>query len=231
MSCETYGTLVSTSRLLDDSFSHGHSVWRRVPEETRLAPGLTSADVRAAHVTRVEKQKPYNQKLEWRFNVMRSVNTRRRAAFCGLIGLTVALAAARVQAVVVGNEANDSSKEIPAQQGQNTAQNAGENTSTQEAPHKDWIFDQGLYTNNPKTGKRVWQYKKNDKAYRDPNALFDSPMGSFPFAPDPYFDGYPYYGFYGGPWYGEWYGEPWYGGPWTAPVGDYPYYTQDPNGK
>jgi hypothetical protein len=43
----------------------------------------------------------------------------------------------------------------------------------------DWMFDNSTYTNDPKTGKRVDQYKKEKTPYRDPNAFFDSPMGSF----------------------------------------------------
>jgi hypothetical protein len=39
-----------------------------------------------------------------------------------------------------------------------------------------WIFDDSTYTNDPKTGKRVDQYKKEKTAYRDPNAFFDSPL-------------------------------------------------------
>jgi len=37
------------------------------------------------------------------------------------------------------------------------------------------------YTNDPKTGKRVDQYKKEKTPYRDPNALFDSSMDTFGF--------------------------------------------------
>jgi hypothetical protein len=80
--------------------------------------------------------------------------------------------------------------------------------ATPPAAHQDWIFDRGLYTNDPKTGKRTWQYRRKSRAYRDPNAWFDSPHESFPFAPDPYFDGYPYHGFY--PYYAPY----WYGGAW-----------------
>jgi hypothetical protein len=56
----------------------------------------------------------------------------------------------------------------------------------------DWMFDKSTYTNDPKTGKRVDQYKKEKTPYRDPNAWFDSPMGGFPF-----FDGF-FGGFYEG---------------------------------
>lgn len=45
----------------------------------------------------------------------------------------------------------------------------------------DWMFDDSTYTNDPKTGHRVDQYKKEKTPYRDPNAWFDSPMGGFPF--------------------------------------------------
>ncbi len=46
------------------------------------------------------------------------------------------------------------------------------------------IFDKSFYTNSPKTGQRVDQYKKEKTPYRDPNALFDSPHSSYPFYPD-----------------------------------------------
>jgi hypothetical protein len=39
-----------------------------------------------------------------------------------------------------------------------------------------WVFDNSTYTNDPKTGKRVDQYKKEKTPYRDPNAFFDSPL-------------------------------------------------------
>ena len=38
------------------------------------------------------------------------------------------------------------------------------------------MFDNSTYTNDPKTGKRVDQYKKEKTPYRDPNAFFDSPL-------------------------------------------------------
>ena len=40
----------------------------------------------------------------------------------------------------------------------------------------DWMFDDSTYANDPKTGHRVDQYKREKTPYRDPNALFDSPM-------------------------------------------------------
>lgn len=55
-----------------------------------------------------------------------------------------------------------------------------------QATPKSWIFDQGLYTNDSKTGERVWQYSTAEPAYRDPDALYDSPHGSYPFQPDVY---------------------------------------------
>jgi hypothetical protein len=63
----------------------------------------------------------------------------------------------------------------------------------QSAPSdaKDWAFDQGLYTNNPKTGQRVLQYQKGARAYRDPNSFFDSSHDDYPFTPSPYYS--PYY--------------------------------------
>ncbi len=53
----------------------------------------------------------------------------------------------------------------------------------------DWMFDNSTYTNDPKTGHRVDQYKKEKTPYRDPNALFDSPMDAFGFFGD-YFSGF-----------------------------------------
>ncbi|MEN6497375.1 MAG: hypothetical protein ABFD16_24020 [Thermoguttaceae bacterium] len=49
---------------------------------------------------------------------------------------------------------------------------------------KSWIFDQGEYSNSPKTGERVWQYSPTQPVYRDPNAVYDSPHGAYPFLPD-----------------------------------------------
>ena len=45
----------------------------------------------------------------------------------------------------------------------------------------NWMFDNSTYTNDPKTGKRVDQFKKEKTPYRDPNALFDSSMDTFGF--------------------------------------------------
>jgi hypothetical protein len=53
----------------------------------------------------------------------------------------------------------------------------------------DWMFDNSTYTNDPKTGRRVDQYKKEKTPYRDPNAFFDSPMGGFGMFGD-YFGGF-----------------------------------------
>ena len=41
------------------------------------------------------------------------------------------------------------------------------------------MFDNSTYTNDPKTGKRVDQFKHEKTPYRDPNAFFDSPMDTF----------------------------------------------------
>jgi hypothetical protein len=68
------------------------------------------------------------------------------------------------------------------------------------ADSSDWIFDEAPYTNSPKTGQRVWQYKTEKTPYRDPYSEFDSPGPGFPFEFDDYdsfFFGYPYY-------YGMW---------------------------
>jgi hypothetical protein len=53
----------------------------------------------------------------------------------------------------------------------------------------EWMFDNSAYTNDPKTGHRVDQYKKEKTPYRDPNALFDSPMDMFGFCGG-YFGGF-----------------------------------------
>jgi hypothetical protein len=50
----------------------------------------------------------------------------------------------------------------------------------------DWMFDKSTYTNDPKTGHRVDQYKHEKTPYRDPNAIFDSSMGS-PFFNDSFY--------------------------------------------
>lgn len=77
---------------------------------------------------------------------------------------------------------------------------------------KDWAFDQGLYTNDPKTGQRVLQYKKGARAYRDPNSFFDSSHDDYPFTPSPYYSPYylPYLHYVPYP-YGEAPYEPGYG--------------------
>lgn len=54
----------------------------------------------------------------------------------------------------------------------------------------DWMFDDSTYTNDPKTGQRVDQFKHEKTPYRDPNALFDSPMDTLG-----YYGGY-FSGFY-----------------------------------
>jgi hypothetical protein len=64
-------------------------------------------------------------------------------------------------------------------------------TQSTSADAKDWAFDQGLYTNSPKTGQRVLQYHKGARAYRDPNSFFDSSHDDYPFMPSPYYS--PYY--------------------------------------
>jgi len=55
-----------------------------------------------------------------------------------------------------------------------------------EGPANDWIFDNGPYTRNPKTGQPIWQYSHGKTPHHDPNAAFDSPHSPFPFAPDLY---------------------------------------------
>src|SRR3972149_8226515 len=69
-------------------------------------------------------------------------------------------------------------------------------SATDAEDSSDWIFDDAPYINKPKTGDRVDQFKKEKTPYRDPYAVFDSPMGAYPFEPDSYdsfFYGYPYY--------------------------------------
>jgi len=81
------------------------------------------------------------------------------------------------------------------------AQNAA--LSASQRAGKSWIFDSASYTNNPKTGERVWQFTAPKPVYRDPNALYDSPHGAYPFEPDVY-DPYLFYGpylYYGAPLY------------------------------
>jgi hypothetical protein len=50
----------------------------------------------------------------------------------------------------------------------------------------DWMFDNGPYTRDPKTGERVWQYAQGETPRRNPNAVFDSPHSPYPFAPSLY---------------------------------------------
>ena len=68
---------------------------------------------------------------------------------------------------------------------------SSEPTHAADPEAKDWAFDQGLYTNNPKTGERVRQYQKGSRAYRDPNSFFDSSHDDYPFMPSPFYS--PYY--------------------------------------
>ncbi len=57
---------------------------------------------------------------------------------------------------------------------------AGATAAAQNDDGSDnWMFDNSTYTNNPKTGQRVDQYKHEKTPYRDPNAFFDSPMDTF----------------------------------------------------
>jgi hypothetical protein len=58
---------------------------------------------------------------------------------------------------------------------------AAEPAAAQDDESDDWMFDKSNYTNNPKTGHRVDQYKREKTAYRDPNAWFNSPTGDFLF--------------------------------------------------
>ena len=109
-------------------------------------------------------------------------------------------------------EDNDLAQADPRQEG--SRQTDPEETS--------WTFDRGLYTNDPKTGARVWRYAKKKPSYRDPYSFLDSPHEAFPFAPDPYYGPYysPYYGAY--PYYGIYpYAHPY-------PYGPMPYAPSSP---
>ena len=57
----------------------------------------------------------------------------------------------------------------------------------------EWMFNKGLYTNDNKTGQRVKQYADNKAAYRDPNAIYNSAHGPYPFVSN-FYDPYRYYG-------------------------------------
>jgi len=63
----------------------------------------------------------------------------------------------------------------------NTLCEAAEPAAAPDDDSDDWMFDKSTFTNNPKTGKRVDQYKREKTAYRDPNAWFNSPTGDFLF--------------------------------------------------
>ena len=57
----------------------------------------------------------------------------------------------------------------------------------------EWMFDKGLYTNSEKTGQRVRQYEDHKAPYRDPNAIYNSAHGPYPFVSN-FYDPYRYYG-------------------------------------
>lgn len=67
---------------------------------------------------------------------------------------------------------------------------AAQPQAQRQAPAGNWIFSQGFYTNDPKTGKRVDQYQKLAPVYRVPNDQYFGPEGPHPFGPD---FGYPSY--------------------------------------
>ncbi len=95
--------------------------------------------------------------------------------FLGRLGLIVMLAGFFVVVATSRCPAAEPGKTTPALQDNDDADN--------------WMFDDSTYTNDPKTGHRVDQYKHEKTPYRDPNALFDSPMGTFGFFGD-YFGGF-----------------------------------------
>ncbi len=57
----------------------------------------------------------------------------------------------------------------------------------------EWVFDKSLYTNNMQTGDRTRQYAKDAKPFRDPNAIYNSAHGPYPFVSN-FYDPYRYYG-------------------------------------
>ncbi|MBN2021989.1 MAG: hypothetical protein JW809_04280 [Pirellulales bacterium] len=113
------------------------------------------------------------------------MNTRRKATWRLAMLAALAIGAFLADTSVAGTDA-------PGRRGQ-PAPSAASADAGAKSGHGDWIFDRGLYTNNPKTGQRVDQYQHERPAYRDPYSFFDSPHQSFPFAPDARYDLYPYY--------------------------------------
>ena len=97
----------------------------------------------------------------------------RNAIWCGFLAIATSCATAEAGAVHTHYQ-----PQFPPEGA--TAENAAENAS----PH--WIFDRSLYSNDPATGKRVEQYAQPVTPHHDPNAIFDSPHGSYPFGPDPF---------------------------------------------
>ncbi len=73
----------------------------------------------------------------------------------------------------------------------NRPEQAAGTQSGQES--SEWIFDKSLYSNSSKTGKRVRQYADHKAAYRDPNSIYNSPHGPYPFVSN-FYDPYRYYG-------------------------------------
>ncbi|HEX4142355.1 MAG TPA: hypothetical protein VHY91_02300 [Pirellulales bacterium] len=74
---------------------------------------------------------------------------------------------------------------------------------------KDWIFDDGPFTVDPKTGKRVDQYQKKAVPTAVPYDQYFSPNGAGAYIPFGYYEenlgigfGYGGYGGYGGGGYG-----------------------------
>ncbi len=57
----------------------------------------------------------------------------------------------------------------------------------------EWVFNKSLYTNNMQTGDRTRQYAKDAKPFRDPNAIYNSAHGPYPFVSN-FYDPYRYYG-------------------------------------
>jgi hypothetical protein len=76
--------------------------------------------------------------------------------------------------------------------------------SSASASADDWIFDNGPYTRNPKTGERVDQYKALPKIDRIPFEKYFSEDGPHPFGMDYWLGDWGWGGGYGG--YGLGYG-------------------------
>jgi hypothetical protein len=66
----------------------------------------------------------------------------------------------------------------PAAQVQAGAQDADDDDAD------DWTFDSGLYTDDPKTGQRVWQYAREKPVYKNTPSYSSAPRY---YSSDPFF--------------------------------------------